>query len=665
MAQNPNFTFASLIDADYYLGAHPDAARSGLGAAEHYLLSGWKLGYDPNPYFSTGHYLSANPDVAASGTNPLLHYATSGAQEGRSPSILFDQSFYLAHNPDVVASGANPLLHFLRYGAHEGRDPSAFFSVSGYLTANPDVAASGVNPLGHFLQYGWHEGRDPSPHFNTSWYLQQNADVAAAGVNPLEHYLTFGQHESRDPSPNFDTSWYLEQNADVAASGVNPLGHYLQYGVHEHRVPVEPSLSASTPGADEGDTVTYTFSSPGMPAGTVYSYVLSGVQADDVTGPLSGTVTLDAHGQARLAVTLVADATTEGTESMQLTIGGVVGTVAVRDTSLTQTQFFLTADTDSIAGSSYDDTFTATVAGGFAETDRIDGGDGMDTLVATDAAGFSLAALPVLTDVEVARITATAGGITIDTTAWSGLETLELSGDGGNTSATLGADTSVTASFTNVGSANTTIQGGRDVAVTLTGSAGSGVTVGSIAAPTGAVTIHNTSAGDSPMGGITVTGGTSVAITQAVTNAVNTTAYIGLVTVNGTALTTSVSVVAPASVNQSSSVAGVLTSPVSIFDVNNASTTEASTITSVTLENPALAAIFGSAVSELHLRGSMNSVLVGNMSTAVAPATTLGLTLDGVTLGSINEGGIYTTLNIATDGAASTMGNLSMAAVQA
>ncbi|MBK1657234.1 calcium-binding protein [Paracraurococcus ruber] len=190
-----------LVDSEFYFREYPQAATSGLTAAEHYASQGWKVGNDPNPLFSTSFYLAQNPDVAAAGIDPLQHYLDWGAQEGRSPSPLFDGAFYLAHNPDVAAAGVNPLLHYLTSGAREGRDPNPFFSAHDYLAANPDVAAAGVDPLQHYLRWGAQEGRNPSPAFDTAFYLAANPDVAAAGINPLLHFLEYGQGEGREPHP--------------------------------------------------------------------------------------------------------------------------------------------------------------------------------------------------------------------------------------------------------------------------------------------------------------------------------------------------------------------------------------------------------------------------------------------------------------------------------
>ncbi|MDB5443490.1 MAG: glycosyl transferase, group 1 family protein [Phenylobacterium sp.] len=73
------------FDGRFYLRAHPDVARAGLDPVEHFLVSGWREGRDPNRDFSVREYLEANPDVAEAGMNPFVHYLRAGRTEGRSP----------------------------------------------------------------------------------------------------------------------------------------------------------------------------------------------------------------------------------------------------------------------------------------------------------------------------------------------------------------------------------------------------------------------------------------------------------------------------------------------------------------------------------------------------------------------------------------------------
>jgi hypothetical protein len=74
---------SELFDAAWYLRTYPDVERSGIGAAEHFLLFGAPENRNPGPRFDTAAYLRNNPDVAGSGLNPLVHYIAHGQAEGR------------------------------------------------------------------------------------------------------------------------------------------------------------------------------------------------------------------------------------------------------------------------------------------------------------------------------------------------------------------------------------------------------------------------------------------------------------------------------------------------------------------------------------------------------------------------------------------------------
>ena len=74
----------ALFDAAYYTAACPDAAASRISPLWHYLLCGFRQGYDPSPRFHTRYYLTVYRDVARAGVNPLLHYLGAGREEGRT-----------------------------------------------------------------------------------------------------------------------------------------------------------------------------------------------------------------------------------------------------------------------------------------------------------------------------------------------------------------------------------------------------------------------------------------------------------------------------------------------------------------------------------------------------------------------------------------------------
>lgn len=73
------------MDHDWYLRTYKATDRLSEDPALHYLATGWRLAFDPAPWFSTVYYLEHNPDVAAAGVNPFVHYLDGGRAEGRKP----------------------------------------------------------------------------------------------------------------------------------------------------------------------------------------------------------------------------------------------------------------------------------------------------------------------------------------------------------------------------------------------------------------------------------------------------------------------------------------------------------------------------------------------------------------------------------------------------
>lgn len=94
-------------------------------------------------------------------------------------------------------------------------------------------------------------------------------------------------------------------------------------------------ITTSAPSYDEGSTVSFRIQASQVAPGLAVLYAFSGLSRDDFTGASSGTLTVDSSGYASLSVSLVADATTEGAESLTLSIGSSTGTVVVNDTSKT------------------------------------------------------------------------------------------------------------------------------------------------------------------------------------------------------------------------------------------------------------------------------------------------------------------------------------------
>jgi len=118
------------------------------------------------------------------------------------------------------------------------------------------------------------------------------------------------------------------------------------------------SITSSGQSVNEGDTVSFTVTT-NLPQGTILPYTLSGtgVSSADITGgALSGTVTVNAYGQANVPVGVVADSLTEGAETLVFTSRGLTASVVINDTSVLATPTYAL----SAIGTSVDEGFTAT-----------------------------------------------------------------------------------------------------------------------------------------------------------------------------------------------------------------------------------------------------------------------------------------------------------------
>ena len=73
-----------LFDPDWYRMSYGTAANLD-NPVQHYIEMGWRIGCDPNAFFSTEDYLRSNPDAGATGLNPFVHYVLYGACQGRRP----------------------------------------------------------------------------------------------------------------------------------------------------------------------------------------------------------------------------------------------------------------------------------------------------------------------------------------------------------------------------------------------------------------------------------------------------------------------------------------------------------------------------------------------------------------------------------------------------
>ena len=144
------------------------------------------------------------------------------------------------------------------------------------------------------------------------------------------------------------------------------------------------ALSANAASVNEGDTAVFTLDTTGVAAGSELSYTVSGVNGSDIAGATVGS-TGCADGKALIAVTTVADTTTEGAETMTVGVAGQTASTTVNDTSLTPPPaetVALTTGIDNKTTGAGDDSFSGTNTT-LTTGDILDGGAGTDNLSVT------------------------------------------------------------------------------------------------------------------------------------------------------------------------------------------------------------------------------------------------------------------------------------------
>ena len=367
-----------------------------------------------------------------------------------------------------------------------------------------------------------------------------------------------------------------------------------------------------------------------------------------------------AAAKARAELATVKDADTLAAFNADTSVNNVVtaGANAAGQT------FTLTGGIDTIVGGAGNDTIKSPNDGvGLTALDNIDGGAGNDTLNVISTAAISVSATTKVANVEAASLIS-AGAVSGDVSGWTGLTSLTVSEIGG-ANVKAANTTSVTLADSGQAGNSITVNGGTSVSVTSTGATGGSIYVGQTTAATGDVTVSRTTTSAGSAGDINVRGGKTISITQAAANAVNTTQTNGTVSVAGDASTTSVSVTASKAATASSTVAGVNANSVSISDVNAGDTTKAGTITSVSVDGYTTLGIADTALTTLSVAHGSGNIIIDNSGLTTPTNKTLALTANGLTGGTLDDADIYTTLNVTTTGADSTLANITTGAVTA
>ena len=326
----------------------------------------------------------------------------------------------------------------------------------------------------------------------------------------------------------------------------------------------------------------------------------------------------------------------------------------------------LTTGVNSFTGTDGNDTFTAG-NGTFTSLDKLDGGKGVDTLNITSTAAFTTPTGAATTNIENINLTSVNGAV-FDTSAnYLGVNTLTVANSIGAVTVNAAATQDATVTSAAPGAVSTVI-GGNNVSLTVSGAiAGDDAIVGSVTSPSaGTASVNYTGSAttvgaDLALGVITVTGGTSINISGTVTNkdaaTFTNTASEGVITVTGSAKTTSVSVSQQASKavqavvaaaaggnNAVTAVAGVGNGQVVIADLNSSSAIDPNTIDTVSLTNPGA----GSTITTSALK-SLTLISTGTDSTGANIAAgdvtiTNNASIPSATSLALNISGRFTTL---------------------
>lgn len=167
-----------LVDNEYYHNNYKHT--EGLDCLTHYIIKGWKDGYNPSKEFDTEFYLTINEDVYTLGMNPLVHYALYGVNENRSK------------NEKEEIEKIQELIPIVK--------DSELFDDTYYKKQCPNL--NKLSPIEHYLIYGWRNSLNPSDKFDNDFYIKNHPKIRKMQLNPLVHYVKYGKNENAMIKPN-------------------------------------------------------------------------------------------------------------------------------------------------------------------------------------------------------------------------------------------------------------------------------------------------------------------------------------------------------------------------------------------------------------------------------------------------------------------------------
>jgi len=251
---------------------------------------------------------------------------------GKTPSFLFDPVYYLLKNPELIPSVSLSAAYsnYIQTGAAAGEAPNNWFDSTYYASRWSDLKSLNLDAatlFSHYNLYGVWEGRSAGPMFDKfdgTRYLKENPDVAGyvdayvkdflgSRINgAIAHYIIYGANESRKA---YDTTGQLiEQSFTVVTPTYN--------------------LTTLAPSVNEGSTASFNLTYVNATVGTEVGYTLSGINTADIsTGTLLGKVIISSTGQSIINIPIASDTSTEGQETLTMTLKGISASTVINDTS--------------------------------------------------------------------------------------------------------------------------------------------------------------------------------------------------------------------------------------------------------------------------------------------------------------------------------------------
>lgn len=411
----------------------------------------------------------------------------------------------------IEAAGYTVEEHFQKYSLTEGTSPNQYFNTQEYLEAkaaqmNADqgvttwdanavqlaLADAGyTNAYDHFTQYGFEEDVNPSNAFDVSEYLAAKAADAGltvdevkaalvdAGLNPVGHFLEYGQDEgltvtevpaSEQVTPAGDDpdvegkTFTLTVGADNLSPNAADAENQTTAGDDTIRAVTANSLeTVDTIDAGAG-TDTMNIADGGIAAGAVP--IIKNVDVINVTDATGATLDLaDSTGYAQVWVKNTAAVTTTIDNVADLsTIFGVNGSTASGTIDIDNVVGSLTGSSDVLKLAVDDNNGNTATITSTTEAAAIEG-------IEIDAAG---------TNTSATSTTGNNANDDVDVTAFTAIESLEISGEGHVTVDASGSAVLETVDASEAtGRVNVDASGGTGDQVITTGTGNDTVTAGS------------------------------------------------------------------------------------------------------------------------------------------------------------------------------------------